>query len=358
MRHFGEKTKINLDLGRFCIIFVVKFKIEMDMNISIKRLLCAAVVCCTAVGVYAWKPIFVGHRGCYTGVMNTAEAYMNGVNKYGYTGLECDVRVTKDGQYVISHDENTEKVGGSLVVANSTLAELITEEYKQTRGGNTYTGHICTVDSYLQICVDNEVFPVIELKWATGINNNDMSHFAGLYALIEKHGLANKAIILTSMKKSLEYIRTNYPELQCQYLCYTIDTSKLEWCRQWGINLSVRSGGTDIQWVKRCRDAGLQVAIWTINNEAAYIQHGEMGCYMMTCDYLYPAQMPQLKDIEWDSIILPEDTTTAIEAETMARRSAPCIFDIAGRDVTAHKEDLKTGVYIIREVGKSRKIFI
>ena len=39
----------------------------------------------------AWKPIFIGHRGSYMGVMNTAEAYNNGVDHYGYQGLECDV---------------------------------------------------------------------------------------------------------------------------------------------------------------------------------------------------------------------------------------------------------------------------
>ena len=30
MHHFGEKTKINLDFGRFCIIFVLKFEGRRD----------------------------------------------------------------------------------------------------------------------------------------------------------------------------------------------------------------------------------------------------------------------------------------------------------------------------------------
>ncbi len=33
------------------------------------------------------KPLFVGHRGCNIGVENTAEAFRNGVNVYGYDGL-------------------------------------------------------------------------------------------------------------------------------------------------------------------------------------------------------------------------------------------------------------------------------
>ncbi len=229
------------------------------------------------------------------GVMNTEEAFRNGVTHYGYAGLECDVRTTLDGHYVISHDEDTKRVGGSLVVADNTLEALLAENYMQTRGDTTYTGHLCTVDAYLQICEDYNVFPVIELKWATGINNNDMSRFAGLYALIEKHHMLERAIILTSMQKSLEFIRTHYPQLQCQYLCFSaFDEEKFEWCNRWRINPSVRNDDVDALWVKRCRDIGLQVATWTINSPEAYRRLGEKGCYMMTCDYLNPSEMPEL----------------------------------------------------------------
>ena len=31
---------------------------------------------------WAWKPKFVGHRGCNKGVMNTAEAFRNGADFY------------------------------------------------------------------------------------------------------------------------------------------------------------------------------------------------------------------------------------------------------------------------------------
>ena len=30
MHHFGEKTKINLDFGRFCIIFVLEFEVVVS----------------------------------------------------------------------------------------------------------------------------------------------------------------------------------------------------------------------------------------------------------------------------------------------------------------------------------------
>ncbi|MBR0024156.1 MAG: hypothetical protein IJP59_06055 [Muribaculaceae bacterium] len=272
-----------------------------------KRLLfsifCLACVLCA----WAWKPIFIGHRGSYMGVMNTAEAYTNGVDHYGYQGLECDVRVTADGYYVISHDETTNAVGGNLTVASSTLAQLQAETYTQTRGGVTYTGHICTVAEYLDICIEKNVIPVVELKWTTGINNNDMSKFPGLAALIEEKGLTNKAIILTSMRNSLEYVRTNFPALKCQFLCNSNWATHFDWIVQWGLMPSIQAGCLDKYTVKKFHDKGLEVAVWTVNSLANYKLYGEMGVAMITCDYLMSSEMPELEDIDWSSIVEPQE---------------------------------------------------
>lgn len=260
----------------------------------------------------AWKPIFAGHRGSYRGVANTAEAYRNGVDYYHYTGLECDVRVTKDGHYVILHDNTT----GSLCdvdidAQESTLAELKALELKQTRGGVTYTGEICTVEEYLDICVEKDAFPIIELKWTTGINTNDMSNFPGLLALVDAKGLRQKAIFLTSMNKSIEYIKTNYPDLTCQYLLSSDSETKFEFCKKWDVNPSFSAGALTSAIVTRYRNAGFEVAAWTVNTEANYKKYGEMGCFMMTCDYLMPDDMPELEEPT-----LPEPSPDAIEIET------------------------------------------
>ncbi len=270
-----------------------------------RKLLLTIIATLCVVSAWAWKPIFIGHRGSYMGVMNTVEAYNNGVDHYGYQGLECDVRVTADGYYVISHDETTNSVGGNLTVANATLAELQAETYTQTRGGVTYTGHICTVAEYLDICAEKNVIPVVELKWTTGINNNDMSKFPGLAALIEEKGLTDKAIILTSMRNSLEYVRTNFPALKCQFLCNSNWSTHFDWIVQWNLMPSIEAGCLDKYTVKKFHDKGLDVAVWTVNSLANYNLYGNMGVAMITCDYLMPSEMPELEDINWDDIVEP-----------------------------------------------------
>ena len=267
-----------------------------------KKIFLLLCLVCTISQAYAWKPLFAGHRGSYRGVENTEEAFLNGLNHYGYTGLECDIKVTSDKQCVCWHDDDLSRVGHSVSIPSTTLADLQALTLTQTRSGNTYTAKICTADRYLEICKENNAFPIIELKWASGINNNDMSNFYILYNLIKKHGLEDKAIILTSMQKSLEYVRTNYPKLQCQFLCYEVTEARYEWCKTWGINPSVQTGGLSKYMARKCHDAGMQVGCWTVNSEANYQQHGDLGCYMMTCDYLRPNEMPELAEVDWEAL--------------------------------------------------------
>ena len=311
---------------------------KIKMIRMMRRLFTFLLVLAITADAWAWKPLFVGHRGCNIGVENTAEAFRNGVDVYGYDGLECDVRVTKDGFYVISHDETTNRVGGNLTVANATLAELQAEEYTQTRNGVTYTGHICTVAEYLAICVEKGVFPVIELKWTTGINNNDMSNFDGLAHLVIDQGLTDKVIFLTSMKNSQEYIAEHYPQFTRQWLCNANWEGNEEWCQQYGLNPSISIGNFDANTVKTFHRLGLHVAMWTVDSKANYLKYGNMGVHMMTCNSLRPDEMPELEDIDWgdDGVeeTLPDDVTvTATDRYTMTGMSVD-------------KDNLPGGIYI------------
>ena len=243
--------------------------------------LIGALTCCTQ------RPTMIGHRGSLLGVENTEEAFINGAKHFGYQGLECDVKTTLDGQCVCWHDNDLKRGGhDSVFIAETTLDSLLSLTFTQTRKDVTYTATICTVDRYLEICKEYNVFPVVELKWATGINNNDMTLFPSLYTLIEKHGLVEEAVILTSMRKSLEYIRTNYPQLQCQYLRQTVKDEDVQWCHDWKANISIQHANINEALVKQCDSLGVQVAAWTVNNDSIYNRLIDCGCAFITTDYL------------------------------------------------------------------------
>ena len=267
---------------RYLPILYNNYKIEYTMKKIIFALcLLGTITSCTK------QPTMIGHRGSLLGVENTEEAFINGATHFGYQGLECDVKTTLDGQCVCWHDNNLKRGGWEeVVIAETTLDSLLTYTLTQTRKEQTYTATICTVDRYLEICKEHQVFPVVELKLATGINNNDMSLFPSLYALIEKHGLVEEAVILTSMRQSLEYIRTNYPQLQCQYLRQTVKDEDVQWCHDWKANISIQHANITKELVHTCDSLGVQVAAWTVNNDSIYNRLVDCGCAFVTTDYL------------------------------------------------------------------------
>ena len=329
-----------------------------------KKITAILLFACIVCQAYAWKPQFTGHRGSYRGVENTEEAMMNGINHYGYTGLEIDVKTTSDGVCVCWHDDDLSRVGHNVTIASTKWEDLKDLTLTQTRGGVTYTGKLLSVDRYLEICKEHNIFPIIELKWASGINNNDMSWFPKLYALIQKHDMVDKAYILTSMQKSLEYVRTNYPALKCQFLCYEVTDARYEWCKQWGINPSVQTGGLSKYMARKCHDAGMEVACWTVNSEASYKQHGELGCTTMTCDYLVPGDMPELEEVDWEALspTQPVDTLyiTELFNHTETARTLPEEFPttLGGNYTQAQQAAFIDGLFYVADHEKDKVICV
>lgn len=332
--------------------------------IYMKRIFTLLVSTVMVMHAYAWKPLMVGHRGSGLGVENTKEAFINGVDKLGFDGLECDARVTSDGVYVISHDETTERVGGSLTVANATYAQLLAENYTQTRSGVVYTGKICTMEEYLDICVEKNVFPVVELKWSTGINNNDMSNFPGLMNLIKKKGLESKVVFLTSMQNSLLYIRQNYPDVKCQFLCTTLAETKVDWCKENGLEPSISTGYFGQQLILKYHLNGMNTACWTVNSEANYRKYVDMGIYMMTSDNLNKNELPELEEFDWNSIPVANEpltiSITKLWTRTMEEENLPVNFPSGSGSAYKYGQQaaFRDGELWISDYGTSKVVIV
>lgn len=233
---------------------------------------------------------FVGHRGSRgVGVENTIEAFYEGIMR-GYFALECDVRVSKDNQLIIFHDEDLVRLANiNELVNNLTYQELKKVVLTQPIENKILTGTIPTLEEYLSLCKKHNVIPVIELKWSNGINNNDFSNINLLIDEINKYELFNQAIILTSMKDVLRHLREQYPTLNLQILLgasQPLTVEILQFVIDYNISLDLHYSLVNQEIIDFAHQHNLVVNCWCVNEYEIVEKFLKMGVDMITTDDL------------------------------------------------------------------------
>ena len=217
---------------------------------------------------------FIAHRG-YSGryQMNTEEAFLKAV-EHGSGGIETDVRVTADGVLVVNHDDEAKFADGTeLDIATSTYAELTAKPLL-----NKFTDtelHLCTFKRYLEICREGNMVCFIEFK---GVFTNEQINEAFIMAG-EVYDL--KMCSLQSFEFD-NLIRTHeaFPELQIMLTCGEMNAD-VDRCLEYGFDIDMYYGICTPEIVKKFRDKGLKVALWTANTKEALD-----ACIALDVDYI------------------------------------------------------------------------
>ena len=268
---------------------------------------------------------FIGHAGCYYGLMNSEEAFIN-AGKRGYQLVECDLKQTSDGVFVLSHDDDF----NGTAIASTTYANLKKITKTATRGGVSYTTSICTLERYLEICKEYGMKAVIELKYSNGINNNSQSRMQALMNEIEKCGMLEEVVFLGSQYNCLIWVKEHgYDYIPCQYLVNSIESADvLNRCNTYDLDISfnVDGGSNSTDWIMRYVDAGHKVSCWTFSQYSTvetlqkWIDINLIDYF--TCDVLTAAdvKLPKAKEVEaktrynvkfydWDNTLLKTSST-------------------------------------------------
>ncbi len=255
----------------------------------------------TVTVVWNYQIKFIGHAGSYYGIMNTEEAFLYAVDVLHYQAIECDLKQTKDGVFVLAHDDTF----GGKTIADTTWEQLkdVTETTTRNQGypsqngsisgSGKYTSKICTLERYLDICKQYGVTAVIELKYSKGINNNDQSRMQALMNIIEKKGMLNQVIFLGSQYKCLIWTREHgYSNVPCQYLVNSCESDEvLNRCKQYNFDISINVTGNysnSDAWLQKYKDAGCKISTYTFTQWVNYkdVQKWiDKGVDFVTCDW-------------------------------------------------------------------------
>lgn len=233
--------------------------------------------------VWNYEVQFIGHMGCYYGVPNSEEAFIYAASVLKYQALECDVKQTKDGVFVVCHDDDFAGINLAStnyedlkdVVKTSSRTAGYPSQYGEMPGTGKYSSTICTLERYLEICKEYGVKAVVELKSSKGITSSDQSRMQALLDEIEKCGMLNDVIFLGSTYNCLIWVKENgYDYIPCQYLVNSCESETVfNRCLQYGFELSINAisdNPNSPEWIARYQDAGIKVSTWTFTQYVDY----------------------------------------------------------------------------------------
>ncbi len=227
----------------------------------------------------------IAHRGL-SGLEteNTHAAFVAAGNR-SHFGIETDVHKTRDGEFVVIHDDTTARVAGDdLSVEGSTLQELRALLLKQRDGEKGRTDiRIPTLEEYIAICKHYDKTAVLELK-----NRFEKDDIAEVIRRIEAQGFLNRVVFISFWYENLLDLRELLPDQPVQFLTGVRD----DW--EWLVNeLASHRFGLDVQWgqvteelVTRCHRAGVEVNCWTVDHPDDAARLIAMGVDYITSNIL------------------------------------------------------------------------
>lgn len=226
----------------------------------------------------------IAHRGL-SGLEkeNTCSAFVAAGNREGIFGIETDVHVTADGQYIIIHDDDTKRVGLDQISVEGSSYETLRGLRLADIDGKRGRRDLClpSLEEYLGICKKYEKTCVLELK-----NQLRAGDVYKIISACEKADCMDKLIVISFQLKNLIYLRRRYPELPAQYLLKTWDDRSLETLKTYHLGLDMDYKALTKEIVDQVHEAGFQVNCWTVNDPADGERLIEMGVDYITTNIL------------------------------------------------------------------------
>ena len=207
----------------------------------------------------------IAHAG-YSAVApsNTLPAY-EAAGKSDFWGAECDIQRTKDGVWILMHNDTVDDMtDGTGKVSELTYDEIM--QFNVDVGSNieNYPDlKVAKLEDYLDICKEYGLHPVIEIK-----SNADPAYMDELASVLLSRDDRDMFVIISFGREICARVKELMPEIPVYYLISFEDVSQED------IDFAVNNklDGMDIHvflpddYVKAVTASGLDVFVWTIDD--------------------------------------------------------------------------------------------
>ena len=216
----------------------------------------------------------IGHRGYSSRYHENTELAFQKAAEHSSGGCETDIRVTRDGVYVCSHNEEVIlRDGTELIVVDTDYATLVSQPLKNKRGDEEV--YLCTFRRYLEIMKEHNMICFLELK-----GEFTDEQVAGVFAMADEVYDLSKFILQSFSTENLKKSRSQYPDIPLMYTAGCGDT-EFDFCFEYNISLDIDYHAVTKEIIDAFHSHGLQVALWTVNNEEDFER-----CKKMNVEYI------------------------------------------------------------------------
>ncbi len=255
---------------------------------KITQLICSiaavSLLCCTLNAQEQTVRVFSHRGGRMEFDENTLSAFQASYDA-GYRGFETDVRMTSDGQLIITHDSSLERTtDGSGAVEQKTAAEI--------RKYNTKGGHkILFLDELLEFLKGKEgLYVEFELKTSPVelYPEDRLREFCDkLYKAVMAVKPADATFLFTSGDyRGLRYLQQKYPGTDMLLITgKPCNDETIALCKAMGIDrLGATMDGTSRAAVAKAHKEGLIVSLWPGNSPADFVLGTYLGADFLCTD--------------------------------------------------------------------------
>lgn len=225
----------------------------------------------------------VAHRGL-SGIENenTLLSFVAAANR-SYWGIECDVHVTKDGKYIICHDDETARVcERNISIENSNFDELRALKMKES-GSKCLPDSIKlpTLSEYLAVCSRYGKFAIIEFKKPMKIEN-----IAEILRICAEEYELNKIIFISIFIENLIKVRELQPLQTVQLLSVEYNNELFETLTKYKFDLDIWYDHLTAENISALHRAGRKVNCWTCDDKIAAEKLISFGVDFITTNIL------------------------------------------------------------------------
>ena len=224
----------------------------------------------------------VAHRGL-SGIEreNTLPAFIAAANR-SYFGIETDVYRTKDGKYVLFHDESTGRIAlDNVPITSSTYDLLKSVTLTDTDGCPRTDLHIVLLNEYVKVCKRYGKKCVLELK-----GFYEKEHIAQIIDIIKDEDYTDGVIFISFNLQNLIFVREFLPCHPAQLLTCEINDDMIDLLKKHGLDIDVIHTVVTKEKIDLLHKNGIKVNVWTVDDPEAGEKFAAWGADYITTNIL------------------------------------------------------------------------